>query len=113
MAQTPQSLNIGALLTAAPAIYATAQLGTTVRLSQLTVTNVDGINSHQVTIYLCGSSASPTPADFLIVKVLQPNETYIVSSSVGAVLPGGGTVQALCDTINTVNIKISGTVITS
>jgi hypothetical protein len=99
-----QNLVPGSVLTNAAATYYTAPVGTTARINNATITNFDVV-SRTVTVSI-GANASATQK--ILVKALQPNETYNCPELIGANIMPGGILQALCSANASCNFMVSG-----
>lgn len=98
----------GSVLTTGAVVYYTAPLGTAARINNATVTNFDTV-ARTVTIYIVASGGSPgTSNECILVKSLQPNETYNCPELVGKNVLPGGTIQALASAATAVNFMVSG-----
>src|SRR5438105_11514715 len=108
---TPASL-VSAVIPAATTVLYTVPVSTTVKLSQMTITNTDAGLSHKVTIYLCSNASAPGTKDVLCPTIiLSPGQSYSVYQAINQVLNASGTIQASCDADSLVNMKVSGIVI--
>jgi hypothetical protein len=107
---TPASL-INALIPASITGMYTVPLNTSVKISQMTITNTDSGASHAVSIYLAPSSSINITRDLLVTVVLSPGQSYSVYQAINQVLNASGTIQAQADADSVVNIKASGVLI--
>lgn len=107
---TPAGL-VSAVIPASVTNLYTVPVNSSVKLSQMTLTNTDSGASHVVSVFLCSNSASPATKDALVTVTLAPGQTYSVYQAINQVLNASGTIQARCDADSVVNMKASGVVI--
>ena len=99
-----KALVAGTVLTNAAVTYYTAPSGVAARINNATVTNFDTV-VRTVTVSI---GANATATQVILVKALQPNETYNCPELVGKTVPSGVVIQALASANTAVNLSISG-----
>jgi hypothetical protein len=98
----------GSVLTNALATYYTAPLGTSARINNATLTNFDVV-ARTVTVGISPSAAAVgTANECILVKSLQPNETYNCPELIGKNILPAGTLQALASANTAVAFMVSG-----
>jgi hypothetical protein len=98
----------GSVLTNAFATYYTAPAATTARINNATVTNFDAVARTVTVAIVASGGAAGTNNQCILVKSLQPNETYNCPELVGKNVMPGGTIQALASANTAVNLMVSG-----
>ncbi len=98
----------GSVLTNAAATYYTAPLGTSARINNATLTNFDTV-ARTVTVGISASAAAiGTSNECILVKSIQPNETYNCPELIGKNVLPGGTIQAFASANTAVTFMVSG-----
>src|SRR5947208_11669471 len=92
----PASLVPGTLLPASTTVVYTAPILTTVKISQLTITNTDTL-VHKVLVYLASNSTVAGAKDLIASVTLSVGQSYSVYQAIDQVLAPGATIQAQCD----------------
>jgi hypothetical protein len=107
MAVTPTRLCSTFIPTGVDSLY-TVGTSTVARVDAMALTNTDS-SVRIVSIYLVAAGGAPDASNVVMSAAqIAPGQTLRVTGAIGQVLRAGGTIQAVCDGANAVNIYASG-----
>lgn len=109
MAVSPKVFSESVAVANTATTYVQAELGRKM-IDKCTAYNSD-TTSRTLTVHLLPSGGTAATSTIILVKTLQPGETYTCPEVVGHVLEPSGFLQALASTASVINLRISGRVV--
>lgn len=82
-------------------------------IDKFTAYNSDATVVRTLTIYKVPPSGTGGATNILVVKALQPGETYVFPELVGHIVAPGGSIATLASAASLINIASSGRVVTA
>lgn len=107
---TPSALVTGVLLSGGATTLYIVPVLTSVKLSQLTVMNVDTL-PHNVTVWLAPNNSAGLNQYQIWKGSLAPGQSFSVYQAIDQVLGPGSTIQASADLDSVVSLRASGVLI--